>query len=143
MLRRPKQLQVAALCHRRNAGRTEILLITSRGTGRWVIPKGWPMDGKNAAEAAVTEAWEEAGVRTGPAPRKAIGSYVYDKIKGTGLPVSVETLVYPVAVEALEEDFPEASERTRQWTDPREAAGLVDEEGLKRILLEFAVNQNG
>jgi hypothetical protein len=62
-LRRPKRLQVAALCYKQanDTDDKEILLVTSRDTGRWIIPKGWPIDGKNASEAALQEAWEEAG----------------------------------------------------------------------------------
>ena len=61
---RPERHQVAALCWRMGqGGAVEILLVTSRDTGRWVIPKGWPMDGKSASAAAAREAWEEAGVK--------------------------------------------------------------------------------
>ena len=65
MLQRPKRLQVAALCYRRDGDSKEVLLVTSRGTGRWILPKGWPIDGLDAGEAALQEAWEEAGVRKG------------------------------------------------------------------------------
>ncbi|HLL59899.1 MAG TPA: NUDIX domain-containing protein, partial [Allosphingosinicella sp.] len=62
---RPRRgpLQVAALPYRRGAdGSVEVLLVTTRGTGRWMVPKGWPMRGKSHAEAAAQEAFEEAGV---------------------------------------------------------------------------------
>ncbi|TMV51704.1 NUDIX hydrolase, partial [Thioclava sp. BHET1] len=62
LVQRPKRLQVAALCFRGGGAATEVLLITSRDTGRWVVPKGWPMRGLDAAGAARQEAWEEAGV---------------------------------------------------------------------------------
>ena len=65
MLSRPRRLQVAALCFRRTDTGCEVLLVTSRDTGRWVIPKGWPMEGKSSAESAAQEAWEEAGVHQG------------------------------------------------------------------------------
>lgn len=137
MLQRPMQLQIAALCHRMVDGKVQVLLITSRGTGRWIIPKGWLMRGKNASEAAVVEAWEEAGVRPARVAETPFGSYVYDKIKRSGLPVAVETLVFPVEVRMLEDDYPERDQRRRQWIDPAEAAELVDEPGLKQILLDF------
>ena len=38
--------QFAALCWRVMDGKVQILLITSRGSGRWIVPKGWPMDGQ-------------------------------------------------------------------------------------------------
>ncbi|MGR3804372.1 MAG: NUDIX hydrolase [Marinibacterium profundimaris] len=137
MLQRPNLLQTGALCHRREGDRTQVLMISSRGTGRWIIPKGWLMRGKNAGEAALVEAWEEAGVRAVLASDRPIGSYVYDKITKRGLPVSVETLVFSVEVQALEDDFPETGQRQRRWVDPDEAAGMVAEPGLKQILLDL------
>lgn len=135
--RRPRRHQVAALCYRDGASGHEVLLITSRGSGRWVIPKGGPMRGRSSAEAALQEAWEEAGVQ-GRASETTLGAYVYDKLRDSGLPVPVEVLVYPVAVEALADDFPEVGQRERRWVSPTEAARLVDEPGLRRILCQFA-----
>ena len=69
----PPRLQVAALCWRRSAKGLRILLITSRDTGRWVIPKGWPMRNRTEPEAAAREAYEEAGLRGDdlrPQPRR-------------------------------------------------------------------------
>jgi hypothetical protein len=80
------------------------------------------------------EAWEEAGVKGATADTDPIGSYAYDKTMGSGLPMPVETLVYSVAVNGLENDFPEAGQRKRQWVTPQEAANMVDEPELKSIL---------
>ena len=74
---------MAALCYRREGIETEVLLVTSRGRGRWILPKGWPMDGLDDAHAAAQEAWEEAGVSghvTGP----ALGSFGYVKLAEEG-----------------------------------------------------------
>ena len=81
--------QFAALCHRRRAGRTEVLLVTSRGTGRWIAPKGWPVAGLTPAETALQEAWEEAGVR-GRVEDLCLGLYSYVKIveDGPDLPIT-------------------------------------------------------
>ncbi|WP_407494705.1 NUDIX hydrolase [Pseudooceanicola sp. MF1-13] len=136
MLQRPKRLQVAALCYRGADDDTEVLMITSRGTGRWIIPKGWPINGMNSAEAALQEAWEEAGVREGKTPGAPIGSYTYEK-KKNGWGMMVDTLVYPVWVKELRDDYPEAGQRRRKWVHPSEAAALVDEPELQRILEEF------
>lgn len=137
MVQRPSQLQTAALCYREQDGEKQVLLITSRGTGRWVIPKGWTMRGMNAGQAAVVEAWEEAGVRPGSEPDVPLGSFSYKKIKGSGLPVDVEVLVFPVQVDRLEDDFPEATQRKRAWVRPSDAANMVDEPGLQDILRQF------
>ncbi|QIE47313.1 NUDIX hydrolase [Pseudohalocynthiibacter aestuariivivens] len=137
MFQRPKRLQVAALCHRGVGDNAEVLLVTSRGTGRWIIPKGWPIRGLNSPEAALQEAWEEAGVRGIAANDGPIGSYSYDKIMSAGLAVPVETLVYSVSVDEIETRFPEAHERRRQWMKPRVAAELVNEPELKSILRDM------
>lgn len=134
MLQRPNRLQVAALCYRRKRSGKQVLLITSRGTGRWILPKGWLMNGKDAGEAALQEAWEEAGVRKGRIEDEAIGSYTYDKALDTGWSIEIDTLVYPVEVESLKDDFPESDERTRKWVAPAEAANMVDEPQLQSLL---------
>ncbi|WP_366942998.1 NUDIX hydrolase [Vannielia sp.] len=128
---------MAALCYRDGEAGPEVLLITSRGTGRWIIPKGWPMAGKSGSGAALEEAWEEAGVRRGRVNHDAIGSYTYDKRFNGGYAAQVETLVYAVEVEQMCKTFPEAHERTRRWVRPDEAANLVDEPDLKEILCDF------
>ena len=133
IVRRPKSLQMAALCHRRSGGRKEYLLITSRDTGRWVIPKGWPIRGLNAAQTALREAWEEAGVKNSTSTDAPIGTYRYLKRLANGKAVQVKTLVYSVAVKDLSEEFPEAHERTRKWVSAEEGARLVQEAELKSI----------
>ena len=81
--------QVAALCWRRRKGTVEVLLVTSRETRRWVIPKGWPMDGLADYNAARREAFEEAGVE-GHMRREPLGTFFYEKRgKKEVLPVTV------------------------------------------------------
>lgn len=133
MLQRPKKLQVAALCHRGEGEAREYLLVTSRDTGRWIIPKGWPIRGLKSNEAALQEAWEEAGVRNSRATAEPVGTYTYNKRQSTGLEFPVETLVYAVEVEDLSEKFPEAHQRTRKWVKADEAAEMVNEAELKSI----------
>lgn len=132
--KRPSVLQVAALCLDPKTGL--ILLITSRGTGRWIIPKGWPMTGRSAAGAALREAWEEAGVR-GEAIEEPVGHYAYNKRQGRGLSIPINVQVYLINVTSLEEDFPEMAERDREWFTPEEASELVDEDQLKALLRDF------
>ena len=137
MLQRPKRLQVAALCYRTEEAGKKVLLVTSRGTGRWILPKGWPINGLDAGQAALQEAWEEAGVRKGSVEGRAIGTYTYDKALDEGWSIEIETLVYPVEVEDLRTKFPEASERKRTWVDPSEAANMVREPELQSILRDL------
>ncbi len=129
--RRPPALQVGALCLQADTGK--VLLVTSRGTGRWIIPKGWPMDGRSAGGAALREAWEEAGVQ-GKVEERPLGRYRYDKKLSRGLSAPVEVQVHLVHVAALDKNFPERKQRQRRWFAPAEAAGLVDEPGLATLI---------
>ena len=129
--RRPVSMQVAALCLDPGTGR--VLLITSRGSGRWIIPKGWPMTGRTLAEAALQEAWEEAGVRT-DRPLRELGSYRYRKKQDRGFGIPVEARIFAVEVSGLADKFPEAGQRRRRWFAPAQAADLVDEPELKALL---------
>ncbi|MEC7761612.1 MAG: NUDIX hydrolase [Pseudomonadota bacterium] len=136
-IRRPNKFQVAALCYRKTDGGKDVLLVTSRGTGRWILPKGWPMDGMSAAEAARQEAWEEAGVEAKSVGETSIGTFDYIKDRDEGLPTPCDTEVYPVEVADLSDVYPEAGERERRWLPATEAAELVEEDGLKEILRRF------
>jgi 8-oxo-dGTP pyrophosphatase MutT (NUDIX family) len=138
LLGRPDRFQVAALCYRRQQGRLEILLISSLHTGRWIIPKGWPMKGRDAAEAAAAEAWEEAGAVIARVNRTPIGSYRYTKVFRGGAGAACETTVFPMRVETLADEYPQKGRRERAWVTPEEAADAVDEPGLRDILLSLA-----
>jgi len=137
MLGRPKHLQMAALCYRGTGDSKEVLLVTSRGTGRWIIPKGWPIRGLNSPEVALREAWEEAGVLKGKSDAQPVGTYTYDKQLDSGVALPVETLVYPVSVEAMRDNFPESHERKRMWVRLSDAANMIHEPELKTILRHF------
>mgnify|MGYP001024620342 CR=1 FL=1 len=127
--------QFAALCYRLRRGTPEILLITSRGTGRWIVPKGWPIDGLTPAASAAQEAWEEAGVK-GRVYDQCLGLYSYSKsVSGTDLPIVA--MVYPIKVKSLASDFPEVGQRARKWYSRRKAAVLVAQPELARIIKDF------
>ena len=135
--KRDVRTQFAALCYRVNKkGNHKVLLVTSRGTGRWIVPKGWPMDGRTPAGAAAQEAWEEAGVR-GTTQGLCLGLYSYQKWLGRAEPLSIAVLVYPLAVTEMADDFPEQGQRQRKWFSPAKAARNVHEPELARILHEF------
>lgn len=137
LLRRPKRLQVAALCLRDRGQAKEVLLVTSRDTGRWVLPKGWPIRGKDAPGSALQEAWEEAGVREANMNGSPVGSYGYDKRLDSGLELPVEVQVYEAEVTDMSEDFPESDERTRKWVRTDEAAEMVNEPELQALLRDL------
>lgn len=134
---RDHRRQFAALPWRGEGARLEIMLITSRDTGRWVVPKGWPMRKKSAGEAAAQEAFEEAGVE-GVTATKPLGAFRYDKrLKNDRVQPCVVDL-YPLRVERELDAWPEAGQRERRWMTPAEAAGSVDEPELSALIEAFA-----
>lgn len=128
--------QFAALCYRERKGKLRFLLITSRGTGRWIVPKGWPMDGHTPAESAVKEAWEEAGVR-GNCDGRCIGIFSYNKDHPELGDVPCVAMVFAIEVTEVAKNYPEADERERQWVSRKQAARMVDDPELARILRDF------
>lgn len=138
MFRRPPRQQYAALCYRvkKKTNEVEVLLMTSRDTGRWVIPKGWPMNGKCSHEVAAREALEEAGVR-GTIEKETLGSYTYAKVLKDGLTVSCKVQVYVLEVSELAKNFKEKGERTLEWVSCEEAVKRVREPELRDLFLLF------
>jgi 8-oxo-dGTP pyrophosphatase MutT (NUDIX family) len=135
---RPPRAQAAALPWRRGtAGDVEVLLITSRETHRWVIPKGWPIKGLSAAQTAAREAFEEAGVE-GEIAGDELGVYHYDKRLRSGRVRKVRVAVYPLKVEVERNAWPEARQREKRWATPAVAAQLVQEPELAGLFRTFA-----
>jgi 8-oxo-dGTP pyrophosphatase MutT (NUDIX family) len=131
--------QFGALCFRRSKTRKaahEILLVSSRDTGRWIVPKGWPVNGETPAGAAAMEAWEEAGVR-GRVFHDCIGHFSYHKWIDEEMSLPVIVAVFPIEVLRVDDDFPEAGERKRKWLSPKKAARRVAEPELRHILRGF------
>lgn len=143
MFRRPKRTQFAALCYRRTRpeGRLEILLVTSRDTGRWVIPKGWPMGSKPAHTVAETEAREEAGIK-GIVEHDPLGCFGYAKTMDEGLALPCEVQVHALEVTGSVKNYKEKGERRLEWVSPEEAAERVAEPGLKKIIQTFAKRES-
>ncbi|BCH22450.1 NUDIX hydrolase [Mesorhizobium sp. L-8-10] len=127
--------QVAALPFRRRPeGGVEFLLVTSRETGRFIVPKGWPMKGRSDAKAAAEEAEQEAGV-TGRIGGRPIGHYRYWKrLKDAFVPITVT--VFALEVEAEAEEFRESTQRVRGWVEPDQAEFLIDEPDLGTLIRE-------
>lgn len=125
--------QFAALPWRHTGTRIEVLLISSRETKRWVIPKGWPIAGLSPHESAAREAFEEAGVG-GQIAREPLGSYDYDKRLKDGrlLPCHVE--VFPLEVMVQHTSWPEQGQRKLQWFALPDAALAVQEPELATII---------
>jgi 8-oxo-dGTP pyrophosphatase MutT (NUDIX family) len=133
---RPPSLQVAALCYRQRGNSLRVLLITSRDTGRWVTPKGWPMRNRTDPEAAAREAYEEAGIR-GDIAAKPIGHYTYMKWLGKGRSIPCLVRVYPLQVNEMLKSYPETKQRRKKWFRPEKAAEKVMEPELAALIRDF------
>ena len=129
--------QCGVLAYRdRDGGGFEILLITSRETKRWVIPKGNLMIGLSAHEAAAREAFEEAGVR-GEVQSQPLGAYWYDKRLKDADAVPAKVEVFSMRVTAQEQNWPEKGQRDLCWFDTAAAADAVEEPELKALIRTF------
>ena len=130
--------QFAALCFKRlkKQRKTRVLLISTRRTGRWVIPKGWPVNGKTPGQSALREAYEEAGV-VGTPYEQCLGHFSYRKRIPEESAVPCVVAVYPVKVDRMLSDYPESGERQQVWLSPSKAAKRVSDPALKPILRNF------
>ena len=118
----------------------EVLLVTSRYSKRWILPKGWPMDRMTPAEAAAQEVWEEAGAR-GDVHDICLGLYTYDKWMSEAETLPIIVAVFPIRVRELAEDYPEAGERRRKWMSLKKAASKVEERDLKQLIRSFSLER--
>lgn len=128
------RVQNAALPYRVVDGRLEVLLVTSRDTGRWILPKGWAEKEVKPHAMAAREAFEEAGV-LGRIAKKPFATYQYEKRLCEDRSVSCEVTVFPLEVDEILEDWPEKGQRRRQWLGPSQAALAISDSGLKGVLL--------
>ena len=134
----PVKLQVAALPWRMSRAGVEIMLVTSRDTGRWVLPKGGVDKGEELWTGAAREAEEEAGIR-GAVSRVEAGRYFYAKVQFIGRATPCEVLVYPLEVKHLADQWQEM-DRERRWIPVDKAADLVDEPDLAELIRAFGAN---
>ena len=137
--KKPSRLQAAALPWREAKGGVEIMLITSRDTGRWVLPKGWPESAEELWDVAAREAVEEAGL-SGTVSQCEAGRYRYAKMLSSGEEVPCEVLVFPLKVENVADKWKERRQRTRKWVMPAEAAAMVHEPDLGELISAFGTN---
>ncbi|MGD0434388.1 MAG: NUDIX hydrolase [Acetobacteraceae bacterium] len=129
-------IQFGALPYRTRAdGRPQVMLLTSRETRRWVIPKGWAIKGLKPADVAEREAYEEAGLVGHIVGKKPVGSFHYEKLLPNGR-LLCEVSVFLLRVHHQVADWPERAQRETEWFDPIDAAGLVQESGLADIIRE-------
>lgn len=132
--------QYAAMPLMERDGETHVLLVTSRETRRWVLPKGWAESHLAPHELAAKEAFEEAGV-TGRVAEEPVGTYHYQKRLDNGRTADCEVGVYPLWVKRQHKDWPERKQRETEWFTFSQAALLVEEGELVTLLLGLAGGQ--
>jgi len=134
---KPPLKQIAALPFVETAGGLLVLLITTRGRGRWTIPKGWPKAGLADAALAAREAREEAGVEGDVSP-EPIGSFLYTKRLHLFSWAKCCVDVYALKTRCQALDWPEKPARQAMWVTPANAASMVREGQLAEVLRDFA-----
>lgn len=136
--------QIAALPYRATGAAVDapiqIMLITSRQSGRWVIPKGGKMKGLPPHAAAAVEAEEEAGLRGAACPIP-LGSYRYRKTRASGAAVWAEVDVFPFAVTEELVSWDEQHQRQRRWFSMADAADAVEEDDLRALIRSFGARE--
>ena len=129
--------QAGVIAYRIRHGKVQILLMTSRDTGRWIIPKGNIKPGTTPSKAAEQEAFEEAGVKGTIASSTPLGMYAYSKKLGSGELRAATVEVYLLKVERQVNNWPERQERKLAWVSPKKAVSRVDEPGVVPLLLRL------
>ncbi len=130
--------QVAAIPFRIGLdGDMQVMLVTSRETRRFILPKGWPMKGKSGRKAATIEALEEAGV-VGKTLKEPAGTYHYWKRLPAAF-VRVDVTVYMLEVTEQLKKWQEAGRRDRAWLRPEQAAMLIDEPELATLVRNLSI----
>ena len=138
-----RRVQYGALPYRwRDGSRPQFMLITSRETRRWVIPKGWPKKGKSPQYSAACEAFEEAGV-VGAIAKRPVGSFSYEKRLKNGAVVICAVRVFALEVSRQSKQWPEKEERVVKWLSAAQAAERVNEPHLGEIIRRVARRYDG
>lgn len=133
--KRELRTQFGALCYRYRKDKLQVLLVTSRTSGRWIVPKGWPMHKATPADTAAREAYEEAGVE-GKIHPICIGFFSRtDDLGRKRLPSIVA--VFPLHTKKLLSEYPEIGQRKRKWVSRKKAAVMVDNPELAQIIKGF------
>jgi 8-oxo-dGTP pyrophosphatase MutT (NUDIX family) len=134
--------QAGVIAYRILDGKVQVLLMTSRETGRWIIPKGNVNAGSTPAKAAEKEAYEEAGVKGTIASSIPLGFYTYYKRLESGQSRAATVEVYVLRVKQRLRKWPEKGERRLSWVSTKKAVRLVQEPGVVPLLLRLMELEN-
>ena len=138
ILGKSKTKQAAAFCYKKKKGKKYVLIVSSRGSRQWILPKGWLEDDLTEIELALLEAKEEAGVITRPKKIKRMGAYSYNKRLSQKRYLRVAVNVYSMPVKRLKKKFKERAQRKRKWATIGQAIKLVSDKDLQAFLIKIA-----
>ena len=124
----PPISQSAVIPYRHDKDRLRVMLITSRNTGRWIVPKGMVEPNMTPWDSAAKEALEEAGL-LGTVGKTKICEYHYDKWETT-----FRVAVYPMRIAECLDDWEEREQRRRAWMTPKQAARRVREQEVSEAI---------
>src|SRR5580700_3068912 len=119
----------------------EILIVTTRQSRRWIVPKGWPIKRLTPSKSAAREAFEEAGVR-GKIGARAIGNFRYNKTGQNGADPDCEVKIFPLLVRRQSATWPEHGQRVVQWVDPEKAISLIREPALTEVTPSISLRRS-
>ncbi|WP_370932026.1 NUDIX hydrolase [Bartonella sp. DGB1] len=130
-------LQVGAIAYKYINNKYEILLVTSKTSKRWIIPKGWPQKNKNLSESALQETIEEAGA-TGNITQIPVGHYYYEKLsRSKQKSKKIRLDVFGLEVTEIYQDWQERYQRCRQWFTADEAVLIIEQPELAQLVSDF------
>ena len=129
--------QAGVIAYRIRRGEVQVLLMTSRDTGRWIIPKGNIKPGASPSKAAVQEAFEEAGIKGTIVSSTPFGMYTYYKKVGSGEVRAAAVEVFLLQVKEQLKKWPEKGERKLAWVSAKKAVELVEEPGVVPLLVRL------
>ncbi|WP_131193741.1 NUDIX hydrolase [Lichenihabitans psoromatis] len=118
-------------------GFLEVMLVTSRDTGRWIVPKGWPIAKLKPRQVAAREAWEEAGLKGRIVGTKALGRFRYMKAIEDEQPIECELTLFALQVSKQSKSWPERRQRKTEWFGVDAAIALASDPGLRKILMDL------
>ena len=133
--------QAGVIAYRIRRGKVQVLLMTSRDTGRWIIPKGNIKPGTTPSQVAAQEAFEEAGIKGTIVSSTPLGMYTYSKKLGSGEARAATVEVFLLHVQKHVKKWPEKGERQLAWVSAKEAVGLIEEPGVVPLLVRLMENE--
>jgi 8-oxo-dGTP pyrophosphatase MutT (NUDIX family) len=120
--------QAGVIPFRRKKDGIEVCLIRNKGRKKWKLPKGFVDPGETVQQAALKEAWEEAGL-TGRIVGDTIGSYDYEKWE-----LKLKVSVFLMEVTEQEDEWEESRFRERRWSRVDEAFDTLKKHPIRPLL---------